>query len=130
MASPADPAPSSGPREDGLVPHFRAPRRAGRLAAPSATGRAENPACGDVVDLQVTVRDGRVDDAAFLAQGCSAAIGGASFVADRAVGLAVGEALTLDADSLCEELGGVSAARRHGVAMALRALHAALRGGP
>jgi len=105
---------------------FRAPVGAGKLPAATGKGSADNPSCGDLTEIQVRVEDGVVREAAFLSQGCPAAIGGASFVVQKASGLSVDEALSLDPDQLIEELGPLMATRRHGVAMAIRALRIAV----
>lgn len=112
--------------DDRLMALFRAPEGAGRLEGATGKGTADNPSCGDLTELQVRVADGRVEAAAFLCQGCPAAIGGASFLTQRAQGLTVDEARALDVDRLIEELGGLSATRRHGISMAIRALRAAV----
>lgn len=50
--------------------HFRRPRNRGRLEGACATGRADNPACGDTVKVWVRVQDGKVAEAAFDGSGC------------------------------------------------------------
>ena len=48
---------------------FRAARHAGRLERPTATGRAENAACGDVVEFDVFLEEGRIAQVRFRAAG-------------------------------------------------------------
>ena len=119
-----------GPLTTILDEHFRRPRRAGRLAHATGSGRAENAACGDVVEVDCRVEDGRVVDAAFLAQGCPATIAFASFVLEAAVGASVGEVGRLDVDALMADAGESRATRRHGAAMAVRALVEAVGSAP
>lgn len=109
-----------------LHEHFKSPRNVGRIAAPTGIGRAENPACGDLVAIEARVVAGRIEAIGFLAQGCAATIACGSFVCDRAAGRSVADALALDADRLLDEVGETSAARRHGMSLALRALRDAL----
>lgn len=111
-----------------LLDHFKRPRRAGRLEAPTGRGRADNPGCGDVVEIEVRVVDGVLEAARFLARGCSATIAGASFVLERAEARRIDEVLALDASALWAEVGETNEARRHGVVLALEALNGALRG--
>ncbi len=110
-----------------LQDHFRAPRNVGRPRGPHRAARAENVACGDVVDLFAGVVDDRVGATGFLAQGCSAVIGAASFLTEWAKGRAVSDVLAIEVDRLLAEVGETNPARRHGVSMALRALQEALR---
>lgn len=113
-----------------LLDHFKRPRRTGRLDAPTARGSADNPGCGDLVEIEVRVVGKTLEAARFLARGCSATIAGASFVLERAESRAVDEILAFDADVLWAEVGERSEARRHGVVLALEALKQAVRGSP
>lgn len=115
-----------GAGDDRLMEWFRAPVGAGKLPEATGKGTADNPSCGDLTEIHVRVESGVVQEASFLSQGCPAAIGGASFVVQKAQGLSVDAARSLDVDELIEELGPISATRRHGVAMAVRALRTAV----
>ncbi|HTT85603.1 MAG TPA: iron-sulfur cluster assembly scaffold protein [Rhizomicrobium sp.] len=53
---------------------------AGRLVAPHATGEAFNPACGDRVSVQFTVRDGRIVQFAHETKACVLAQASASIL--------------------------------------------------
>jgi len=105
-----------------LLDHFKAPRNVGRVEGATGKGRAENPACGDVIEIEVRVVDDRIEAIAFLAQGCSATLACGSFVTERARGATRRDALTLDPDALLREVEETSAARRHAMAQAVRAL--------
>lgn len=111
-----------------LDDHFRQPRAFGRLSSPSARGRAENPACGDVVEIEVAVDAGRVVGAAFLAHGCSSVIAVASLVVDGLAGRALDEARAIDVGAAVAAAGGLPPQRRHAAAVVGRALEAALSG--
>lgn len=109
-----------------LLAHFKAPRNVGRVEGATGKGRAENPACGDVIEIEVRVVDERIESIAFLAQGCSATLACGSFVTERARGATMRDALALDPDVLLREVGETSATRRHAMAQAVRALHQAV----
>lgn len=111
---------------DPLLDHFRAPRNVGRIDGATGTGRAENAACGDLVEISVRVASGRVERAGFLCQGCSAAIGAASYVTDHILGLSVEDLRTLDADRLLLDLNESRTTRRHGMQLAVRAASGAI----
>lgn len=114
---------------DPLLDHFRKPRHVGRVDGATGVGRAENAACGDQVEISVKTASGRVERAGFLCQGCSAAIGAASYVTERIIGKRLEELLALDADRLLGELGEGRATRRHGMQLAVRAAIEAVRAG-
>ncbi len=60
--------------------HFRRPRNRGPLVRASATGQADNPACGDVVQVWARVQDGKVAEATFDGRGCLLSQAAASMV--------------------------------------------------
>ncbi len=109
-----------------LLDHFKNPRNVGRVAAPTGRGVAENPLCGDHIEIEVRLDQEQIVAIAFMAQGCSATLACGSFLTDRAMGASRDVALALDADRLLEETLESSAVRRHGMQLALTALKAAL----
>jgi NifU-like protein involved in Fe-S cluster formation len=109
-----------------LRAHFDRPRHAGDLPGASHVGRAENPACGDLLWIQLRVEGGRIERAAFRAQGCSAVIAIASLVAESLEGRSLGEAEDLDVLSLVAEAGGAPPGKEHAPAVVRRALLEAL----
>lgn len=109
-----------------LMQHFRAPRLVGRAADATGAGSAENHGCGDLVQFSVRVANGRVEEARFLCQGCSASIGAASYLAERATGCSAEAIADWSVDAVLAEIGGCAPTRRHGIALALRALQRAV----
>jgi nitrogen fixation NifU-like protein len=69
-----------------VVEHKRAPRHFGTLAAPTHEARGHNPQCGDDVDVQLRLEDGRVADIAFHGQGCAICIASASMMTEAVLG--------------------------------------------
>lgn len=69
-----------------VVEHKRAPRHFGTLAAPTHEARGRNPQCGDDVQVQLRLEDGRVADVAFHGQGCAICIASASMMTDAVLG--------------------------------------------
>lgn len=108
-----------------LLDHFKRPRGVGRLGDPTGRGEAENAGCGDLLTLEVRVEAERCAAIGFLAQGCSATVASASYVVERFTGRPLAEVASADAERILAEIGEESAASRHGMAMALRALRAA-----
>ena len=112
-----------------LREHLGAARFAG--AAPEgqdfATGRGENPACGDVVLIHVRRGPGPLV-ARYQATGCAAVLAVAAFLTDRIEGLEREAARDFDLESAVESLGGLPRPRRHAVSVCRRALLGALDG--
>jgi nitrogen fixation NifU-like protein len=100
-----------------LLAHFRNPRRAGEMAAPTAVVVVENPACGDRLRLSVKVEGGVVADAAFQVKGCTASIACGSALADWMAGRRVEELRGMTAVEIAEavegEVDGLPQASKH-----------------
>ena len=69
-----------------ILDHYRRPRNKGTL--PEATGSASlrNPLCGDEVDVQVKMRDGKVAEVRFGGRGCSISQASASMMTELVKG--------------------------------------------
>jgi nitrogen fixation NifU-like protein len=74
-----------------LLDYFQNPRCVGAIPM-LMRGSVSNPVCGDVMKLWVKVRKGRIQDAKFKAQGCSAAIATSSYATEMVIGMTVAEA--------------------------------------
>jgi NifU-like protein involved in Fe-S cluster formation len=109
-----------------LAGHFFAPRNAGSLEPPRRVGRAENAACGDVLELHLRVEAERLAAARFQARGCSALIASASLVTQAVQGLTLAEARGLDLAGLVAAAGGLPPRGQHALAVVARALEQAL----
>ncbi len=74
---------------DVILDHYRNPRHRGALPSPSVSKEGYNPLCGDDVTLDLTVKDGVVQDVAFRGGGCSISQSSASMMAEAVRGKAV-----------------------------------------
>lgn len=110
-----------------LLDYFQNPRCVGEI--PDATGIAEvsNPICGDVMKLWVKVANGRITDAKFKAQGCSAAIATSSYATEMLIGLDVETARRIGRQEIADALGGLPAAKIHCSVLACDAIKEALK---
>ena len=69
-----------------VLEHKRKPRHFGHLDAPTGQARGHNPQCGDDLQVEVLVEDGRLRDIAFSGQGCAICIASASMMSEALVG--------------------------------------------
>ena len=98
---------------------------AGELAGEGVlSGRAEHPVCGDVVEVDVRLRDGRVEALAWRAHGCPACMAVASVSPALRGGRADQAGPRLRAR--LAELGDLAAHERHAERLFLDALTRAL----
>lgn len=78
-----------------VVEHKRAPRNFGTLAEPTHRSRGHNPQCGDELEVQLRVEDGRLADIRYHGQGCAICIASASMMSEAVKGRTVAEAQAL-----------------------------------
>jgi nitrogen fixation NifU-like protein len=62
------------------------------------------PACGDVMKLQIKVKDGIITDARFKTYGCGSAIASSSLVTEWVKGRTLDEAAALKNSEIAQEL--------------------------
>jgi nitrogen fixation NifU-like protein len=107
-----------------LLDHFEHPRDAGELANPDAQVRVENPACGDILELSATVRDGKIVEVRFKAKGCVPAMACGSLITQMATGKSLSEAAAISREAVAEQIGGLPPASGHAAQLAIDALRA------
>ncbi|KAI3388013.1 hypothetical protein SNEBB_010316 [Seison nebaliae] len=90
-----------------VLDHYEKPRNVGSLDKKSTnvgTGVVGAPACGDVMKLQIEVKDGRIVDAKFKTFGCGSAIASSSLVTEWIKGKSVNDASKIKNKEIAEEL--------------------------
>ena len=110
-----------------LLDHFENPRNAGEVERPDASAQIENPACGDVLRLSLTLEGDRIADIRFRAKGCVPAMACGSAVTELVKGLSVAQARRLSREELLRKVGGVPEASNHASHLAIDTLRALLR---
>jgi nitrogen fixation NifU-like protein len=111
-----------------LLDYFQNPRCVGEIPDAHAVAEVSNPVCGDVMKLWVKVDGGRIQDAKFKAQGCSAAIATSSYATEMLVGLSIAEARQITKEQIAEALGGLPASKIHCSVLASDAIRQVLKG--
>jgi nitrogen fixation protein NifU and related proteins len=111
-----------------LLDYFQNPRCVGEIVNADAVAEVSNPVCGDVMKLWVRIADGRIADAKFKAQGCSAAIATSSYATEMLVGMSVSEARRITREQIAEALGGLPASKVHCSVLASDAIRDVLKG--
>lgn len=75
-----------------ILDHNRSPRNFRELSGASHRATGRNPLCGDQMTIWLKVADGRIEDAAFLGEGCAIAKASASLMTTALKGRTVTEA--------------------------------------
>ena len=92
---------------DKVLDHYENPRNVGKLDASDddvGTGMVGAPACGDVMKLQIKVKDGIITDAKFKTYGCGSAIASSSLVTEWVKGKTLEQAGKIKNSQIAEEL--------------------------
>jgi nitrogen fixation NifU-like protein len=92
---------------DKVLDHYENPRNVGKMDSTDenvGTGMVGAPACGDVMKLQIKVKDGIITDAKFKTYGCGSAIASSSLVTEWVKGKTLDEAGQIKNSEIAEEL--------------------------
>jgi nitrogen fixation protein NifU and related proteins len=94
-----------------ILEHYKHPRNRGTITDPDATVHMNNPTCGDEVHLQLRLRDGVIDDAKFVGDGCSISQASISMMTQLVKGKTASEARRLSERFTAMMHGDAEAAR-------------------
>jgi nitrogen fixation NifU-like protein len=90
-----------------VIDHYENPRNVGSFGKDEAgvgTGMVGAPACGDVMKLQIKVKDGIITDAKFKTYGCGSAIASSSLITEMVKGMSLDSAGAIKNSEIAEEL--------------------------
>ena len=115
---------------DKVIEHYNNPRNVGSFPKDLpgiGTGLVGAPECGDVMKLQIKVRDdGVIEDAKFKTFGCGSAIASSSLATEWLKGKTVDEAMTIKNTDIVNELK-LPPVKIHCSVLAEDAIRAAIR---
>ncbi len=112
-----------------ILEHYREPRNHGHLEHPDIHAADTNPLCGDRIELDLNVSDGRVTDVRFSGRGCAISQATASMLTERIAGASVEELRALTPQDIMEMLGvEIGPARQRCALLSLRVLHQGIGG--
>jgi nitrogen fixation NifU-like protein len=111
-----------------LLDHFQNPRNPGVVLDADAFARVENPACGDILELSMKIRDGRILEIRFRAKGCVPAMACGSALTELLKGKTAEQARGVLRDELVLAVGGLPQTSIHASHLAMDALTAAFQG--
>jgi nitrogen fixation NifU-like protein len=96
---------------DKVIEHYENPRNVGTFkaqpevdASEVGTGLVGAPACGDVMRLEIRVKDGMIADAKFKTFGCGSAIASSSLATEMIKGMTLDQAAQIKNTQIVEEL--------------------------
>lgn len=92
---------------DKVLDHYENPRNVGKMDKEDdnvGTGMVGAPACGDVMQLQILVEEGVIQDAKFKTYGCGSAIASSSLLTEWVKGKSLEEAGAIKNTQIAQEL--------------------------
>jgi nitrogen fixation NifU-like protein len=95
------------PYSEKVIDHYENPRNVGSMDGKRVdvgTGMVGAPACGDVMKLQIEVKDDIITDAKFKTYGCGSAIASSSLVTEMVKGKSLTQAQEIKNLDIVEEL--------------------------
>jgi len=110
-----------------VMDHFRNPKHAGDLKGANAFGEVGNPSCGDVMNVQIKVKDGKIVDAKFKTFGCCAAIASSDAVCEIVKGKTLEEAKALTKQDIIDFLEDLPPVKIHCSLLGIDALRKAIK---
>jgi nitrogen fixation NifU-like protein len=96
---------SSDIYKDIILDYYRNPRNFGDLPNPDVRVKDSNPLCGDVIEMQLKIGDGKVEDIRFKGKGCAISQAAASMLTETVKGKALEEIKALGKSDVLDLLG-------------------------
>jgi len=96
---------SSDIYKDIILDYYRNPRNFGDLPNPDVRVKDSNPLCGDVIEMQLKIRDGRVEDVRFKGRGCAISQASASMLTEAIKGKTLDEIKAFGKTDVLDLLG-------------------------
>ena len=96
---------SSDIYKDIILDYYRNPRNFGDLPDPDVRAKDSNPLCGDIIEMQLKIRDGKVDDIRFKGKGCAISQASASMLTEAVKEKTLDELKTMGKPDVLDLLG-------------------------
>jgi len=112
-----------------ILDHYRDPRNHGHLEHPNIAAADTNPLCGDRIEIDLNVTDGRVSEVRFSGRGCAISQASASMLTERIEGATLEELRAIKPRDVLEMIGvPIGPARQRCALLSLRVLHQGIDG--
>jgi len=91
--------------KDIILDYYRNPRNFGDLESPDVRAKDSNPLCGDIVEMQLKINDGKIDDIRFKGKGCAISQASSSMLTEVAKGKTLDQIKAMGKADVLELLG-------------------------
>lgn len=96
---------SSDIYKDIILDYYRHPRNFGDLPDADVRAKDSNPLCGDIVEMQLKIKDGKIDDVRFKGKGCAISQASASMLTEVVKGKSLDDLKAMGKSDVLELLG-------------------------
>ena len=96
---------SSDIYKDIILDYYRHPRNNGDLPDANVRAKDSNPLCGDIIEMQLKIGDGKISDIRFKGKGCAISQASASMLTEAAKGKTVEEVKAMEKAYVLDLLG-------------------------
>ena len=98
---------------DKVIEHFQNPRNVGDIPDHDGVGKVGSPVCGDMMEVYIKVKDGRLVDVKYKTFGCGAAVASGSMGTEMVKGKTIEEAMEITDMQVAEALDGLPEEKLH-----------------
>ncbi|OGY28054.1 MAG: hypothetical protein A3F33_01695 [Candidatus Woykebacteria bacterium RIFCSPHIGHO2_12_FULL_43_10] len=111
-----------------ILEHYQNPQNWGDLSGANVTQLGNNPLCGDVICLKLKIKQGKLADFKYIAQGCALSVACASLLSEEIIGLRLNELINYSKEDMSRLTGiELTPSRLKCSLLALETLKEALR---
>jgi len=110
-----------------VMQNFFHPKNMGEMKNPDGVGKGGNPVCGDIMQVFIKVKDGKIKDIKFKTFGCAAAIATSSMITQLAKGKTLEQAKKITNKDVAKSLKGLPTIKMHCSNLASDALKLAIK---
>jgi nitrogen fixation NifU-like protein len=111
---------------DKVIEHFQNPRNVGEIVDSDGVGKVGSPVCGDMMEVYIKVKDGRLEDVKYKTFGCGAAVASGSMGTEMVKGKTIEEAMKITNMQVAEALDGLPEEKLHCSNLAADGIRAAI----
>ena len=104
--------------------HYKNPRNRGKMDDAQVEVTENNPLCGDVISMQLKVKDGKIEDVKFDGSACAVTVASSSVLTEVLKGKSLEKAKKMSKEELLDLLGvELTTSRVKCASLPLEALH-------
>ncbi|MBU1110858.1 iron-sulfur cluster assembly scaffold protein [Patescibacteria group bacterium] len=111
-----------------ILNHYRHPRNFGELANKTHSAKGTNASCGDTIQIDLIIDNGKVKEVAFSGEGCAVAMASASMLTEKVKTLNLTKIKELNETYVIEYLGKLNPSRKKCALLPLKVLQEAIEG--